>query len=53
MINQLIKKGAEVFYRDIMSDLHVSGHANREELKIMLALTQPRFFIPIHASRGT
>jgi ribonuclease J len=51
MINQLIKKGAEVFYRDIMSDLHVSGHANREELKIMLALTQPRFFIPIHGEQ--
>ncbi len=47
VINELFKKGAEVIY-DRHSDLHASGHACREELKMMLALTKPRFFIPIH-----
>ena len=40
-------KGAEVVYESL-SALHVSGHACREELKIMLGLTKPEFFIPIH-----
>lgn len=47
VINELFHKGAEVMYEKL-SDLHVSGHAYQEELKMMLALTKPRFFIPLH-----
>jgi ribonuclease J len=47
VINELFYKGAEVIY-DRLEDLHVSGHACREELKMMLALTKPMFFIPAH-----
>lgn len=51
VINELFRKGAEVLYRDVMSDLHVSGHACQEELRMVLALTKPRFFIPIHGEQ--
>ncbi|MGD8520608.1 MAG: ribonuclease J [Desulfobacterales bacterium] len=47
IINNLYKRGADVIYEKI-SDIHVSGHAFREELKMMINLTKPRFFIPIH-----
>ncbi len=47
VVNELMKSGAEVIYEK-MYDVHVSGHANQEELKLMLALTKPKFFIPIH-----
>ena len=47
VIDELFRRGAEVIY-DKISDLHVSGHAYREELKMMLALIKPKFFIPIH-----
>ncbi len=47
VINELFKKGAKVIYEGI-ADIHVSGHACREELKLMLALTKPKFFIPVH-----
>lgn len=47
VINELFAKGAEVIY-DKQSDLHASGHACQEELKMMLALTKPKFFIPLH-----
>ena len=47
VIDELFHKGAEVIY-DRRSDLHVSGHASQEEQKMMLALTKPRFFIPVH-----
>ena len=47
VIDELFKKGAEVIYES-MADIHVSGHACREELKIIQALTKPRFFIPVH-----
>lgn len=47
MINQLYDKGADVVY-DQMADVHVSGHARQEELKLMLAITKPKFFIPAH-----
>ena len=47
VINELFYKGAEVIY-DKHSDLHVSGHACQEELKMMMALTKPKFFIPLH-----
>ena len=47
VINELIKQGADVVYQGI-EDIHVSGHARQEELKLMLALTKPRFFMPVH-----
>jgi ribonuclease J len=47
VIDELFRKGAEVFY-DRHTDLHVSGHACQEELKMMMALTKPKFFIPLH-----
>jgi len=47
IINDLYRRGAEVVYEKI-SDIHVSGHAFREELKLMINLTRPRYFIPIH-----
>lgn len=47
VVNELMRSGAEVIYES-MYDVHVSGHACQEELKLMLALTRPRFFIPVH-----
>jgi ribonuclease J len=47
IINNLYRKGADVIYEKI-SDIHVSGHAFREELKLMIKLTQPRYFVPVH-----
>ena len=47
IINRLYRLGADVIYEKI-SEIHVSGHAFREELKLMINLTKPRFFIPIH-----
>jgi ribonuclease J len=47
VINRLYKAGAEVFDKSV-ADVHVSGHGAAEELKLMLTLTQPRFFMPIH-----
>ena len=47
VIDELFHKGAEVIY-DRHTDLHVSGHASQEEQKMMLALTKPHFFIPVH-----
>jgi len=47
VINELFKKGAEVIYEKL-ADVHVSGHACQEELKLMLALTKPKYFVPIH-----
>lgn len=46
-INRLIKQGADVFYESI-AGVHVSGHAAREEIKIMINLVNPAYFIPIH-----
>ncbi|MBE3561046.1 MAG: ribonuclease J [Ktedonobacteraceae bacterium] len=46
-INNLFRQGAEVFYQGI-SNVHVSGHGAQEELKLMLSLLRPRFFVPIH-----
>ena len=46
-MNSLFKKGAQVSYEGF-EDLHVSGHASREELKLLIAMTKPRYFIPIH-----
>ena len=47
VINELLKKGANVVYEGI-ADIHVSGHARQEELKLMLALTKPQYFMPVH-----
>ncbi|MBE7039753.1 MAG: ribonuclease J [Ruminococcaceae bacterium] len=47
VINELFKKGAEVVYKSL-ENIHVSGHACQEELKLMLTLTKPKFFIPVH-----
>lgn len=46
-INHLFKRGADVVY-DAIAPVHVSGHANREELKSMLNLTRPKYVIPFH-----
>ena len=50
VINELIRKGVDVVY-DKSDPLHVSGHACQEELKIIHALTRPRFFIPLHGEQ--
>ena len=47
LINHLYRRGAEVFHERV-SEVHVSGHASQEELKLMLNTVRPRFFIPIH-----
>ena len=47
IINNLYRLGADVIYEKI-SDIHVSGHAFREELKLMINLTRPEYFVPIH-----
>ena len=47
VINQLYRCGAEVIY-DAMADVHASGHAFQEELKLMHALVKPHYFIPVH-----
>ena len=47
VIDELFAKGAEVIY-ERLTDLHVSGHACQEELKMMIALTKPKYFIPVH-----
>ncbi|HEX6211595.1 MAG TPA: ribonuclease J [Methylomirabilota bacterium] len=47
VINALYRRGAEVLYDD-NAFVHVSGHASQEDLKRMLALTRPRYFVPVH-----
>ena len=47
VINQLVRTGANVIY-EALAEVHVSGHARREEIKLIHALTKPKFFIPIH-----
>lgn len=47
MINNLYRLGAKVIYSRL-ADVHVSGHACQEELKLMLALLKPTYFIPVH-----
>lgn len=46
-INRLFQRGANVLY-DPVAPVHVSGHACQEEMKLMLSLTRPRFFVPVH-----
>jgi ribonuclease J len=47
VINALLRRGAEVLWEDV-AFVHVSGHASQEDLKDMLALTRPRYFVPVH-----
>ena len=47
IINKLYKRGANVVYEKI-SEIHVSGHAFQEELKLMISMTRPKYFIPAH-----
>ncbi len=47
IINMLMQKGAEVLYEN-NSDVHVSGHASQEEMKLMLNMVKPKYFIPVH-----
>jgi ribonuclease J len=46
-INKLIQRGANMVY-DRKADVHVSGHASQEEMKLMINLVRPRFFVPVH-----
>ncbi len=50
VINDLLKLGATVVYEK-MYDVHVSGHACQEELKLMLSLVKPKYFIPVHGEQ--
>ena len=47
VINELLKKGADVIYEGLM-EIHVSGHARQEEIKLLHALVKPKFFMPVH-----
>ncbi len=46
-INRLFQRGADVIY-DPIAPVHVSGHANQEEMRLLMSLTNPKFFMPIH-----
>jgi ribonuclease J len=48
VVNHLLRRGAEVLLEETYPSIHASGHASQEELKIMLNLTRPRYFIPVH-----
>jgi ribonuclease J len=50
LMDNLYREGAKVVYQKLM-DVHTSGHANQEDLKLMLALVKPKYFIPIHGER--
>lgn len=50
VINELLKLGAEVIFEK-MYEVHVSGHACQEELKMMLSLVKPKYFIPVHGEQ--
>lgn len=47
-INQLYLKGVEVYTNTSLSDIHTSGHGNKEELKLMIHLIKPKYFMPFH-----
>lgn len=47
VINELFRKGADVIYEDL-EDVHVSGHAYQEELKLIHTLVNPKYFMPVH-----
>ena len=50
VINELMKRGCEVVYES-MYEVHVSGHACQEELKLMQGITRPKYFIPVHGEQ--
>jgi len=50
LMDNLFRGGAQVIYQRLM-DVHTSGHANQEDLKLMLALVRPQYFMPIHGER--
>lgn len=50
IINELMKLGAEVYYERNL-ELHVSGHASQEELKMIMSLVRPKYFIPVHGEQ--
>lgn len=50
VINELMKRGANVVY-ERMYDVHVSGHACQEELKLMMSIVKPKYFIPLHGEQ--
>ena len=47
VINELFKRGADVIYESLM-DIHVSGHACQEEIKLIIGLAKPKYFVPVH-----
>jgi ribonuclease J len=47
-INHLYRRGAQVITEEVIPGVHVSGHPSQEELKLMLNLTRPHFFVPVH-----
>ena len=47
IINHLMRRGADVIYEKV-SEVHVSGHASKEELKLMMNIVKPKYFMPIH-----
>ncbi len=47
VVNELLRLGAEVIYESL-AKVHVSGHACQDELKLMLGLVKPKFFVPVH-----
>lgn len=50
VVNELMKRGVEVIYEK-MYEVHVSGHACQEELKLMMGIVNPKFFIPVHGEQ--
>lgn len=50
VVNELLKLGAQVIYEK-MYDVHVSGHACQEELKLIMGLVKPKYFIPVHGEQ--
>ena len=48
MINSLARAGADIITNSILNDIHSSGHASRQELRFMLKLMNPKYFMPIH-----
>ncbi len=48
LVNRLFELGADVIHENNTDRIHVSGHAPRDDLRLMLALTRPRYFMPIH-----